>query len=125
MRAVAKGKGAKAKATRLHSEFVRSRGECERCGKRGVTFDCAHIIGRRYSAIRTDENNAWCLCKGCHMRLTEHPDEHMAFVAQTIGMVAFDELKKRALEGVKSTERFWLAEVARLQGLLERRRVKW
>lgn len=125
MRAVAKGKGAKAKATRLHSELVRSRGRCERCGKAGVTFDCAHIIGRRYSATRTDETNAWCLCKGCHMRLTEHPDEHVAFVAQTIGMAAFDVLKTKALEGVRSNESFWKSECERLTTLLEPVRVKW
>lgn len=118
MRAVAKGKGAKAKATRLHSELIRARGRCERCGKAGVAFDCAHIIGRRYSATRTDENNAWCLCKGCHMRLTEHPDEHMSFVAETIGMDAFDVLKAKALAGVKSNEASWRSECERLTALL-------
>jgi hypothetical protein len=118
VRAVAKGKGAKAKATRLHSELVRSRGRCERCGRTDRTLQCAHIIGRRYSATRTDETNAWCLCAGCHMRLTEHPDEHMTFVAQTIGMPAFQVLNAKALAGVRSNEAFWLSEVERLQGLL-------
>ena len=117
MRAVAKGKGAKAKATRLHSELVRTRGLCQRCGS-GRTLQCAHIIGRRYSATRTDENNAWCLCAGCHMRLTEHPDEHMDFVAETIGMAAFSALKAKAEAGVKAGEPFWHAEVLRLESLL-------
>ena len=115
------GAGPKGKATKLHSELVRSRGRCEKCGKVGVPFDCAHIIGRRYSAVRTDETNAWCLCKGCHMRLTEHPDEHMWFVAQTIGMDTFYELKERALAGVKANDAFWLGEVERLERLLGRK----
>lgn len=113
------GKGAKAKATRLHSELVRSRGRCERCGRTDKALQCAHIIGRRYSATRTDERNAWALCAGCHMRLTEHPDEHMQFVAQTIGMDAFHEMKTRALAGVKANDAFWQAEAARLAALLK------
>lgn len=112
------GKGARGKATRLHSLVVRARGACERCG-RAQNLQCAHIIPRRYAATRTDETNAWCLCAGCHMRLTEHPDEHMEFVAETIGMDRFHELKRRAEAGVKANEAFWLGEVDRLKGLLD------
>jgi hypothetical protein len=119
VRAIAKGKGRKEKATRLHSLVVRSRGRCERCGITDYPkLQCAHIIGRRFAATRTDERNAWCLCARCHFRLTEHPDEHMAFVGQTIGMDAFHELKTKALAGVKTSEAFWTAEVERLQALL-------
>jgi hypothetical protein len=53
------------------------------------------------------------------MRLTEHPDEHMAFVAQTVGMDVFYALKSRALAGVKATATFWLDECARLSALLK------
>lgn len=130
------GKGPRGRATRLHSILVRSRGACERCGRPGEEQDvrvpgvgtltlpigglqCAHIIGRRYSATRSDERNAWALCPGCHMRLTEHPDEHVHFTAQTIGMDAFDVLKAKALSGQKSSEAFWRAEVERLSALLE------
>lgn len=113
------GKGPRAKATKLHSLVVRARGACERCGRSPERLECAHIIGRRYAAVRTDETNAWCLCSGCHRRLTEHPDEHMAFVAQTIGMEAFTLLKERALVGVKANDAFWLAECERLSLLLK------
>lgn len=112
------GKGAKGRATKLHAELVRARGACERCGSTSKALQCAHIIGRRYSATRTDETNAWALCAGCHMRLGEHPDEHMAFVGQTIGMERFDELKTKALAGVKANDAFWLAECVRLAALL-------
>ena len=118
MRSTTYGKGARGKATRLHAELVRSRGRCERCGSTS-NLQCAHIIPRRFAATRTDETNAWCLCAACHMRLTEHPDEHMAFVAQTVGMDAFYALKTRALTGVKATQGFWLDECARLSALLK------
>ena len=78
------GKGTKGKATRMHSELVRSRGICARCGRTHGPFDAAHIIPRRYNAVRTDESNAWCLCKGCHLRTTEWASEHMALVERTV-----------------------------------------
>lgn len=112
------GSGPKGKATRLHAQLVRARGACQRCGST-ERLQCAHIVGRRFAATRTDETNAWCLCAACHLRLTEHPDEHMHFVAQTIGMAAFDRLKERALAGVKTSDAYWVAEVARLSALLE------
>lgn len=129
------GTGPKGKATRLHSIVVRSRGACERCGRAGEMqtvkvpgvpvldlpiggLQCAHIIGRRFSATRTDERNAWALCAGCHMRLTEHPDEHVHFTAQTIGLDVFDVMKQRALAGQKSSDAFWRDEIVRLSALL-------
>lgn len=105
------GKGPKGKATRLHAEIVRSRGRCERCGRSDGRLECAHIISRSYAATRTKEENAWCLCWACHRRLTEHPDEHMQFVAQTIGMDAFDVMKQVALSRTKVD---WIAEAERL-----------
>lgn len=119
MKASGWGTGLKGKATRLHSQVVRSRGRCERCGENDPTkLQCAHIVPRRFAATRTDENAAWCLCARCHMRLTEHPDEHMLFVAQSIGMDAFRVLKDKALAGVKTNDAYWKGEVDRLQRLL-------
>lgn len=113
------GKGLRGKATMLHSQVVRARGRCERCGSPS-SLQAAHIVPRRYAATRTDESNAWCLCAGCHMRLTEHPWEHMEFVAATIGMERFDQLKAKAIDsGFKPKETFWRAEVERLTALLK------
>lgn len=36
-------------------------------------FQCAHGFSRRYHATRWDPNNAWCLCRGCHVRYTHDP----------------------------------------------------
>ena len=116
---VAYGKGPKGKATRLHSLVVRKRGRCERCGST-ANLQCAHIIGRKFSATRTDERNAWCLCASCHRRLTDHPDEHMAFVAATIGMDEFAVLKERALGNLRPWKEWeWQAEADRLKAILE------
>ena len=110
------GTGLKGKATKLHAEVVRSRGRCERCGDQGPTLQCAHIIGRRYNATRCDPLNAWCLCARCHFRLTDHPDEHMEFVADTIGLDAFFELKARAEAGVKANDAWWQSQIDALNG---------
>lgn len=114
---VAYGKGDHGKATRLHSLLVRSRGRCERCGEADYSkLQCAHIIRRRYSATRTDETNAWCLCASCHFRLDGHPDEFMEFVEQTIGRAKYDSLKKKAMTVTKVD---WKAEALRLSELVK------
>src|SRR5690606_9811550 len=100
------GKGLKAKATKLHSLVVRSRGRCERCGSTS-NLQAAHIVPRRYSVTRCDPEAAWALCAGCHLRTTEHADEHMALVEQTIGLERFWELKQAAEAGVKANDAYW------------------
>ncbi len=102
------GTGKKAKATKLHSLVVRQRGFCERCGERDYSkLQAAHIVPRRYSVTRCDPNAAWALCAGCHLRTTEHADEHMSLVADTIGLDAFLEMKRRAEVGVKANDAYW------------------
>jgi len=109
------GTGAKAKATKLHSVIVRSVGRCERCGST-ANLQCAHIIRRTYSATRTDTANGWCLCARCHFHLDTNPDEFMHFVEQTIGLNTFNQLKRKALDGVG--KKFdWNAELERLKAI--------
>jgi len=109
------GRGAKAKATKLHSQIIRSKGFCERCG-RTENLQCAHIIRRTYSATRTDLSNAWVLCAKCHFHIDTNPDEFMVFVNDTVGMEKFSELKAKALAGVgKKVD--WSAELERLKAL--------
>ena len=109
------GKGVKAKATKLHSLVVRGRGACERCGERDYAkLQAAHIVPRRYSVTRCDPENAWCLCAGCHMRLTEWASEHMLLVAQTIGEDRYDELRAAAERGVKANDAYWQSWIDRL-----------
>lgn len=106
------GKGAKGLATKLHSLIVRSRGACQKCGESTYSkLQCAHIITRTFSAIRTDERNAWCLCARCHFRVDTHADEKMALVDETIGREEFDRLKAKTHPPTKMD---WEAEVERL-----------
>lgn len=110
------GTGPKGKATELHSKIVRARGNgiCDKCYRADRDLQCAHIVGRRYSATRTDLANAWALCAGCHRRLTEHPDEHVAFAIQTHGIEGYELLRIKAYQGARMD---WVAEVARLRAI--------
>ena len=110
----------KTKATTLHSKLVRTAGRCERCRSVTGQLHCAHIVGRRYAATRTDENNAWCLCSSCHRYLTENPHEHVRFAVQTRGEDGYDALIQKAYAsvGLVMKAAFWQSEVDRLSPLL-------
>jgi len=87
-------------ADRLFSLIVRSRGFCEARGVRTLhagPLQCAHIIGRSYRSTRWDEENAFCLCAGCHRFWTSRPIEFRRFVVDMRGIVWFDEVTSRAL----------------------------
>lgn len=112
------GKGARGRATRLHSLLVRSRGRCESCGST-TTLQAAHIVPRRYAATRSDERNAWCLCAACHFRTTERPLDFLELVDRTIGRAEYDRLWEKARTITKTSEAFWLEECVRLQMLLD------
>jgi hypothetical protein len=114
---VSYGKGDKKKAIKLHSELVRNRMICQRCGVRHPTramYDCAHIIPRRYSRTVTLLDNAWCACRSCHRRLDQFGDEKMALVAATIGFAKYEELKVIA-EDIRSQKVDWAVELERLR----------
>lgn len=113
------GKGLRGKATKLHSQVVRSRGKCEKCGSQ-TALQTAHIITRRYPLTRTDEKNAFCLCAKCHRRFTEWPDEWMDFIFDKIGRDEFYRLKEKSQQKLtgRRTDDFWGAEVSRLMELL-------
>ncbi len=114
---VSYGKGAKGKATKLHSQLVRSRGCCQNCFSTRE-LQCAHIVPRTWAWTRTMEANAFCLCAACHHRFTDFPDEWMAFVESTIGLPDYLLLKDRAQQGV-GRKFDWDAEVERLQALVK------
>ena len=101
----------KKKCDLLFSKIIRYPGVCERC-QNTVNLQCAHIISRRYSATRTNLDNAWCLCAKCHMRLTEWPREHSHFITETIGGEKYDELRQLAETPTKVS---WEEELLRLR----------
>lgn len=114
---VAQRKGAPGLADELFRRIIRQRGACENCGQqRYDLLQTAHIIGRKFSATRCDESNAFCLCASCHARFTDHPDEWLDYVDRTIGMDEYFRLKQRAEAGITvSSAVFWSVEVDRLK----------
>jgi len=103
-------KGDRGRADMLFSRIVRSRGECQRCGRPAT--DTAHIVRRTYSATRCVEDNAWALCRSCHRLTEEWPHEFMFLVERTIGVDRYKELYEKAQAGIPcSSKLFWHAEV--------------
>jgi hypothetical protein len=98
-------KGDKAKADKLFSETVRSKGYCEAEGYAGREckgrLECAHIISRRYSATRTDTRNAFSLCSSHHFWFTDHPREFSRFISTTWAGQYYDFIYQRATTPTK------------------------
>ena len=82
---------------KLFADKIKSRGRCERCGKRDY-LQTAHIISRRYRQVRWDLNNALCLDRNCHVYFTSHPIEFENYIISKIGQEAYNILRKKALE---------------------------
>ena len=92
---VARMKGAKGACDRLAGLITRAKGNCERCGtSEGLTT--SHIIGRKYSATRTDLSNLQCLCFRCHRRFTDFPREFSHWITQSIGSERYEFLRDKA-----------------------------
>ncbi len=45
---------------------------CRACGTH-MHPQCAHLVSRRYHAVRWNLVNAVCLCAGCHVKFTHDP----------------------------------------------------
>jgi len=55
----------KKRLDKLWSGIIRSKGNCEVCGKREY-LNAHHIRGRKALNTRWDLKNGVCLCAGCH-----------------------------------------------------------
>ena len=115
------GKAAKAKATKLHSLFVRTRDgfRCRWCGTHrddGKQIQCAHIISRSVSATRTDERNAVALCASCHWKQSKNPLVWARWIEEELGKEHLDDLLERGVPGVKVD---WEKETVRLKAALD------
>lgn len=123
------GKGARGKATKLHSVYVRARanhrcqncgaaiGEIGRVGNPVKQLHCAHIITRHIAATRTDENNAVCLCASCHFYMGKWPVEFAELVYSIHGKARYRKVLKKAKAGIgKKVD--WDSEVDRLNKLI-------
>lgn len=127
-------KGSKAKSDQIFSLIIRSRRECEKCGvtcpcdtapKRhttGCPLQTSHIMSRRYSATRTLETNAQSLCAKCHRYFTDNPIEFGKWIAESIGMEAYESLRVRATEFSGTFD--WDEELIRLTAIAEEKGIK-
>lgn len=84
-----------AECDRLHSELVRARGRCERCGTAGP-LECAHIVRRRYGLTRHRLDNVWALCHHCHRTVDLDAREFTKLIDTTIGRPALADLRRQA-----------------------------
>lgn len=101
-------------ADRLLRLIVRERQRCERCGDRGT--EVAHIVRRRYTAVRWLEDNVWLLCGRCHLAVDNYMLEHAGLVETTIGPGRLVELMTLAQRGPSMSASAWAAsERARLR----------
>lgn len=111
------------KADRLWSLMIRQRdGRCRRCDKEPpeIVLQAAHVISRRYKAIRWDEQNGLALCVGCHHWGHKQPVEFDWWVQGVIGREVYESLRKRALEYAGRVARVDLKEIIEeLQGKVE------
>jgi len=106
-------KGAKGKADVIASKIVRSIGYCEKCGESEYKkLTCSHIVGRRYSATRTDLENLQCLCYSCHYYFENWPKEFSRWITSTIGIEKYEHLKAKAETVTKMN---WDMELERLK----------
>ena len=121
---VKKAKGDKARSDTLYSLIIRSEGKCLRCGVpcecpdapkkhiRGCPLTTSHIVGRRYSATRTDLDNSQALCFACHYYFENWPKEFSRWITETIGIEKYEALKSKAETVTKMN---WTDELERLQ----------
>lgn len=102
------------KADKLWSQAVRQRdGVCRRCGRgpEEITLQAAHVISRRYKAIRWDLRNGIALCMGCHHWGHKQPVEFDWWVQELIGKETYESLREEALSYVGRVKKVDLEEV--------------
>lgn len=88
-------------ANNLWSKCVTARpGDCECPRETHVgCFQAAHGFGKKaYPAVRHVLLNGWKLRSGCHRFYTGHPIEWDMFMRESLGQLAYDELRYLAVK---------------------------
>lgn len=95
----ARRKGKRASLARqcdlLWGQIVRRNGCCVLCGEREY-LQAAHGISRRYRGTRWLPINGFCLCRGCHKRMTHDPLGWEAQIRLWWGQPVYEELVRLA-----------------------------
>ena len=110
------------KLDNLWSQVVRSKGECELCGRRPpeVVLHAHHIYSRKKFSTRWDLFNAVCLCTGCHL-FKAHKDvqEFADWVERTRGVDYMDDLRRKAHETADFTKEQKKEMIEKLKKMLD------
>ena len=90
------------KADKVFSDYIRTRDNwtCVRCKRHDpVTTEqksalqCSHYFGRARESVRFNEQNADCLCMGCHQFWgSTNREDYRAFKIKQLGQRDFDLL---------------------------------
>lgn len=108
------------RADEVFSKIVRGRvGFCEACGRSGdvVQLQCAHWIQRTKQNIRTDFDNAFCLCAGCHFAMTDNPTRWSDWCIERRGRATYERLNEA---GNEASKMYWPDELLRLREIAKR-----
>ena len=96
----------------LFSQYMRlkAKGVCERCGRKvGYgKLQVSHLFGRRYKALRWDEDNVSVVCFTCHMGsggFHDSPVEHVNWFIRTRGQDRYDMLVARSRNSGKNIDK--------------------
>jgi hypothetical protein len=101
---------------KLCSKIVRSKGACEKCGRK-TNLQCAHIFTRSYKGTRWDLENLVCLCGGCHLFWAhKDPEAFRDWLIAKMGDAKYTWLKIRAY----ATAHFTVTELLLLKRQLEK-----
>ena len=108
-------------ATELHSKIIRAVGVCEYGVNGAVPCDgplqCAHIIRRARSAVRTELTNAFCLCQRHHAYLDSHLADLIEFTDWHYGpghYKALQHLADNYRSNGETPAQFWAGRRAEL-----------
>jgi len=74
------------------AKHIKRAGVCQRCGK-AEHLNCAHAYSRAKMSIRWYDDNAFCMCVGCHFFWAHrNPLEFASWVQKTLGDERFAAL---------------------------------
>lgn len=105
------------KCDTLFSKIVRSVGYCENCGAT-ENLQCAHGFSRRYRATRWYFDNAWALCRGCHVYYTHRPLEWDEWMRERMGSW-YEPIRTMALKSPNPDLRETLADLSAMWAEIE------
>lgn len=75
--------------------------------RKGRDVHCSHFISRANLATRWFPDNATCLSAAAHKRLSENPDEHVAFMRRILGDARYEwlQIRKRQIVRYRASDK--------------------